>query len=240
MSPSEETPEIPEGMTLVGDIYDFTGYKDTAKTMPCELGTYFDPSASVLLHYDPALLDGASDPVIGFYSHELGQWMILPPNPGIVAEVGVATGMADHFASPCAVLASVPPPATPEPPAPNPAHFVASSLNIVPFEVKTEETVTISLNVTNDGEVVGTYTAELKINGDVVDSKAVTLEGGQSEPVSFAVSASEAGTYEVTVSSLSGSFTVVKSSIWWIYLIIAAVVIIGGVLALRFRKKTSR
>jgi len=240
MSPSEETPEIPEGMTLVGDIYDFTGYKDTAKTMPCELGTYFDPSASVLLHYDPALLDGASDPVIGFYSHELGQWIILPPNPGIVAEVGVATGLADHFASPCAVLASVPPPATPEPPAPNPAHFVASSLNIVPFEVKTEETVTISLNVTNDGEVTGTYTAELKINGDVVDSKAVTLEGGQSEPVSFAVSASEAGTYEVTVSSLSGSFTVVKSSIWWIYLIIAAVVIIGGVLALRFRKKTSR
>jgi len=126
------------------------------------------------------------------------------------------------------------------PPAPNPAHFVASSLNIVPFEVKTEETVTISLNVTNDGEVVGTYLVELKINGNTIDSKAVTLEGGQSEPVSFAVNASEAGTYEVTVSSLSGSFTVVKSSIWWIYLIIAAVVIIGGVLALRFRKKTSR
>jgi len=241
MSPSEETPEIPEGMTLLGDIYDFTGYKDTAKTMPCELVTYFDPAASVLLHYDPALLpEGASDPVIGFYSYEQGQWIILPPNPGIVADVGIATGMAEYFASPFAVLATVPPPAIPEPPAPNPAHFVASSLNIVPFEVKTEETVTISLNVTNDGEVVGTYTAELKINGDVVDSQAVTLEGGQSEPVSFSVSASEAGTYEVTVSGLSGSFTVVKSSIWWIYLIIAAVVIIGGVLALRFRKKTSR
>jgi len=241
MSPSDETIEPPDGMTLVGPLYDFTGYKDIRQQLACNLVTYFNPMASVLLHYDPTLLPpGASEPVIGFYSHADNRWVILPPDTGRVAEVGVVTGMAEYFASPFAVLASAPPPATPElpPPAPAPAHFVASSLNITPAEVKAGETVTISLNVANDGEETGTYTAELKINGNTIDSKVVTLDGGQSELVSFAVSSSEAGTYEATVSGLSGSFTVEATSIWWIYLIIAAVVIIGGVLVLRFRKRS--
>jgi hypothetical protein len=94
--------------------------------------------------------------------------------------------------------------------------------------------------VTNDGEESGTYTVELKINGSTVDSKIVTLDGGQGQAVSFAVSASEAGTYDASVAGLNGSFTVEKSSMWWIYLIIAAVVILLGVMALRFRRKPSK
>ncbi|MBA7561565.1 hypothetical protein ES708_03204 [subsurface metagenome] len=107
----------------------------------------------------------------------------------------------------------------------------------MPAEIKVGENVIISLNVANDGEETGTYIVELKINGQTTDSHLVTLDGGQSEPVSFTVTETEAGTYEVTVSGLSGSFGVVKTSLWWIWLIIAAVVIIGGLLALRFRKR---
>jgi len=238
MSLSDETPELPEGMVAVGPIYDFTGYQDWEREIPCYLVTYFDPVAQVLLSYDPALLpEGATNPVIAFYDHTNNQWVILPPIPGVVAEVGVATGEAEYFASPFAVLVDVPPPAIPEPPAPDPAHFVVTGLNITPAEVMVEESVTISLNVTNDGEETGTYTVELKINGQTIDSQVVTLDGGQSETVRFTVTEAEAGQYEVTVSGLSGSFTVVKTSLWWIWLIIAAVVIIGGLLAWRFRKR---
>jgi len=240
MSQSDESLTPPEGMTIVGPIYDLTGYKDTLRHLACSLATYFDPSASVLLHYDPDLLpEGAFNPVIAFFSHTDNQWVILPPDTGIVAEVGVATGLADYFASPFAVLASVTPPATPTPPPPalTPAHFVASGLSIAPAEIKAGESVTISLNVANDGEQAGTYLVELKINGNTIDSKVLTLDGGQSEPVSFAVSAAEAGTYEATVSGLSGSFTVEATSNWWIYLIIAAVVILAGVLVLLIRRR---
>ncbi len=242
MSLSDESITPPEGMVIVGDIYDFTGYKDTRRQIACQLATYFDPVASVLLNYDPELLpEGAADPVIAFYSHTDNQWVILPPDPGVVAEVGVATGLAAYFASPFAVLVNVlpPPPTIPEPPAlaPAPAHFVATGLNITPAEIKVGESVTISLNVANDGEETGTYIVELKINGQTIDSQVVTLDGGQSESVSFTVTETEVGTYEATVSGLSGAFTVVKTSNWWIFIIIAAVVIIGGLLALRFRKR---
>ena len=239
MSPSDESITPPAGMTIVGPIYDFTGYKDIRRQITCQLATYFDPVASVLLNYDPALLPpGATNPVIAFFSHADNQWVILPPNTGIVAEVGVATGLAEYFASPFAVLASVPPPATPEPPpALEPAHFVANGLNIMPAEVKVGESVTISLNVANDGEETGTYIVELKINGQVIDSQVVTLAGGQSEPVSFTLTETEPGQYDATISGLSGSFTVVKTSMWWIFLIIAAVVILAGVLGWRYRKK---
>ncbi|MBA7601484.1 hypothetical protein ES703_08559 [subsurface metagenome] len=253
MSLSEETPELPEGMAVVGSIYDFTGYRDSLRQIPCPLRTYFDPVASVLLSYDPALLPpDATNPVIGFYSHDLGQWVILPPVPGVVAEVGVATGLAEYFASPFAVLVNVlpPPPTTPEPPAPAPAHFVASGLNITPsvreiwqpvtFVTKTGESVTISLNVANDGEQAGTYIVELKINGQTIDSQVVTLGAGQSEQVSFTLSGMEAGQYEVAVSGLSGEFTVLRTINWWLIgIIIAVLIILSGWLVWHFLYRKS-
>jgi hypothetical protein len=243
MSLSDDTIEPPDGMTMVGPLYDFTGYKDIRQELACDLATYFDPTATVLLNYDPELLaPGASEPVIGFFNHADNRWVLLPPDAGRVAEIGTATGVTAVFASPFAVLASAPPEETPEPPPanPSPANFVASGLSITPAEVKTGEAVTISLNVANDGEESGTYTVELLINGSGIDSKIVTLGGGEDQAVSFAVSASEADTYDASVSGLSGSFTVVKSSMWWIYLIIAAVVILLGLMALRFRRKPTK
>jgi hypothetical protein len=242
MSPSDETIDPPEGMGIVGPIYDWTGYKDIRQEFACNLVTYFDPVATVLLNYDLELLpEGAANPVVAFYDHSANQWVVLPPATGIVAEPGIATGEAGFFASPFTVLVDVEPVETPEapPPAPEPANFVASGLSITPAEAKTGETVTISLNVTNDGDETGNYVVELKINGATIDSQTVTLGGGQSDVVSFNVSTSEAGTYEVTAFDLSGSFTVTQSSLWWLYVIIAAVVIIAGLLTWRLTRKSA-
>lgn len=100
-------------------------------------------------------------------------------------------------------------------PPPRPAEFEVSDLEITPEEVEEGEEVTITATVTNIGEEEGSHTVELKIDGEVVDSEAVTLAGGASAMISFEVTRS-AGTYQVEVDGLTGSFTVTAPTVAWL------------------------
>jgi len=91
---------------------------------------------------------------------------------------------------------------------PKPAEFVLSALSVQPAEVAPGEAVIISVTVTNSGEVEGTYTVILDINGAKEAEKSITLAGGKSGQVNFDTSRSTAGTYTVTIGTLSGSFVV--------------------------------
>jgi hypothetical protein len=91
---------------------------------------------------------------------------------------------------------------------PKPAEFVLSALSVQPAEVAPGETVIISVTVTNSGEVEGTYTVILDINGAKEAEKSITLAGGKSGQVNFDTSRSTAGTYTVTIGALSGSFVI--------------------------------
>ena len=91
-----------------------------------------------------------------------------------------------------------------------PAEFVASNLVINPAKVEIGEIVSISANVTNIGDVCGTYTVYLRINGLEVDNRTVTLAGGESTIVRFEVAKDEAGVYSVELAGLKGSFIVRK------------------------------
>ncbi len=249
MSLAEDVPPPPDGMAIVGPVCDFTGYEDTRRYIVCDEATFFDPPITVLLSYDPdELPEGAFSPVIAYYDTELGIWIPLPSDPGRVAEVGKVTGLADYFKSPFAVLVNVPPPPPPPPPpVPAPAHFVASGLNIAPsvreiwqpvtFVTLTGENVTITVNVANDGGQEGSYLVELKINGETIDKKEVTLGAGQSEQVSFTLSGMEPGQYEVAVSGLSGEFTVLRTINWWLIGgIVAALILLGWLVWYRKRR----
>jgi len=107
-------------------------------------------------------------------------------------------------------------------PAPAPASFVGSALNIEQspkvwkstFVAITGEDLTITANVANNGGEEGTYIAELKLNGETVDSKEVTLDPGQSQQVRFTLSGMDYGQYEVEVAGLSGEFTVSRTIDW--------------------------
>lgn len=68
-------------------------------------------------------------------------------------------------------------------------------------------TVTVSIEVENVGEREGGCTVELKVDGEVVDSKEVTLGGEASETVLFELTRGE-GAYEVEVEGFRESFTV--------------------------------
>jgi len=136
------------------------------------------------------------------------------------------------------------PPVPPVPP--KPAAFTASALTTSPTEVDIGETVTISVQVTNTGELAGSYEVTLKIDNVAVTTKDVTLAGGASQKVTFTTSKDVVGTYTVNVDGLSGTFTVKEAPPpppppinWWLIGgIIAACIIIGVVVwqVLRLRR----
>ena len=70
------------------------------------------------------------------------------------------------------------------------------------------EEVTISVLVTNTGDLTGSYQASLNIDGVAVATEEVTLAGGASERVTFTMTQDVAGTYSVTIDGQSGTFDV--------------------------------
>ena len=133
-------------------------------------------------------------------------------------------------------------------PPPQPARFTASGLNIVPsvektaFVTRSGESVTITANVVNNGGQGGTYTVELKLNGEAVDTETVTLSAGQSRQVSFTVSELDYGQYEVEVAGLTDTFATSRTIVWWLILIIIVAVglIIWGVVWRTRRKRKTQ
>ncbi|MDP2900174.1 MAG: TIGR04279 domain-containing protein [Candidatus Bathyarchaeota archaeon] len=96
------------------------------------------------------------------------------------------------------------------PATPRPAEFVLSDLTIEPTEVELGDEVTISVLVTNVGDLESSTTVDLLVNGVKEQSKTVTLAGGANTTVLFTVTTTTAGSYTVKIGDLTGSFTVVK------------------------------
>ncbi len=108
-------------------------------------------------------------------------------------------GMTGSF-----TVSPVPTPPTP----PTPAEFTVSNLIISPEDVDEGEAVTISVDVTNVGEEMGSYTVDLVLNGVVVESEEIpTLWGGMTVTVVFELTRGM-GSYTVDVDGLTGSFVV--------------------------------
>ena len=91
---------------------------------------------------------------------------------------------------------------------PKPAKFSVSELSVSPREVTPGQEVSVSVKVTNTGDLKGKYIVELGVNGVRGKFKAVLLEGGESTTVTFVLSKEAAGEYSVEIDEVSGSFTV--------------------------------
>lgn len=102
----------------------------------------------------------------------------------------------------------VPPPPSLPPSAP--ASFSVVNVTIVPGSCKANEEVTISAVVRNTGGSSGKCDVVLKIGGVETDSKQVNLGPAASSTVTFTVSKDTAGTFQVDVNGMTGSFTVEK------------------------------
>jgi hypothetical protein len=129
-----------------------------------------------------------------------------------------------------------------------PAAFSLSDLKITPASVKVNEAATITVRVANTGETSGTYTVQLKLNGNVVESQDVTVEGLSSQLVTFSVTQATSGTYQVAIGNQSATLNVAAEKAAFpigiiIGIVAAVVVVIGAVLVyflvIRRRKPVS-
>jgi hypothetical protein len=97
-------------------------------------------------------------------------------------------------------------------PPPLNAIFRVSDLTINPVQAKEGEKVSISVIVTNTGNIEGTDTVLLNVNEQTSASKEVTLKSGESTTVSWQTSSEwVAGVYNVEINGLTDSFEIVKS-----------------------------
>jgi hypothetical protein len=92
--------------------------------------------------------------------------------------------------------------------APKPPEFTVTNLNINPLEVEVGDPVSISVNVTNIGDLEGAYMVNLTINDALRESQEILLMGKESRIVGFTVFENIEGNYSVKIDELTGRFTV--------------------------------
>jgi len=84
-----------------------------------------------------------------------------------------------------------------------PAGFTLDNLAVDPTSGVAPLSIDVSCDVTNTGDVSGDYTAELKVDGAVVDSQVVTVAAGATETVTFeSYELTDPGIYQVTIDDL--------------------------------------
>jgi len=109
------------------------------------------------------------------------------------------------------------------------ATFVTSDWETSYKELDAGKEVTINFLVTNIGDIAGSYQANLTINGEVEETRGITLAAAASQEVIFTINQNTIGTYVVTVDELALSFTIEPGGgiNWWLIIgIIAGVLFI--------------
>lgn len=108
-----------------------------------------------------------------------------------------------------------------------PAHFEVTDID-TPDEITQDETISISATVENTGDDQATQTVQVSFDGDIVATREITLDGGESRTVSFdgietaddggehslrvATEDSQAET-TITVESVPAEFEIIETSI---------------------------
>ncbi|WP_277552280.1 CARDB domain-containing protein [Halobaculum limi] len=78
--------------------------------------------------------------------------------------------------------------------------FSIQETGITTREPAVGEETTVEATIANTGDASGTFTANLTVNGAVLDEQSVELSPGESQTVEFTVSFDETGAYDVAVS----------------------------------------
>ncbi len=87
------------------------------------------------------------------------------------------------------------------------AEFEVSNLDVSPLTIGPGETVEVSVDVENVGDLEGEYTVEVEVNGEIL-SEDVTLDAGESVTVTFEVTKEVSGEYTVEIEDLSVKYLV--------------------------------
>jgi hypothetical protein len=188
IQPMAELPLRPKETSTVATIYEMG-----------PAGTTFDPPVDLTMEYDESKIpEGVAEKtlVVSTYDDSTGQWTDLEST--VATENDTVTAKVSHFSA-FTVLAYT-----------RPASFTIADLSIIPDQVELGETLNISVLVTNDGNLAGSYEVSLKMDDLLVQTKEVTLAGGDAETVSFVITPDTAGEHMVNVGGLAGTCQVEK------------------------------
>ena len=160
-------------------------------------GAYFDPPIDLIFEYDESLIpQGVAEKnlVAATWDKSSSQWVELEST--VDPETNTVRAKVSHFTT-FALLAHT-----------RLASFTIADLAITPKIIDFGEDVSISVIVTNTGDLTGSYEMSLKIDDMVAQTKEVTLDGGDSETISFSVTPETVGEHTVNIGDLLGSFEV--------------------------------
>ncbi len=93
-------------------------------------------------------------------------------------------------------------------PSPAPALFTVSNLTVIPFEVGAGQPVNVSVSVANVGDIGGSLTLNLTVNGTAGQAKTITVNGKGVQTVQFSTTQDAEGAYTVVVGDQTGTFSV--------------------------------
>jgi hypothetical protein len=116
------------------------------------------------------------------------------------------------------------------------AIFEFSNLVIKPLEVSAGKDATISVDVGNTGNAAGNKSVELFVNGNVTDSKVVSLDVGKNTTIAFEHVEEKPGNYTVEVGGETATYTVKEKSSLMLYALGAIILLIVGGAAYYFTK----
>ena len=89
-----------------------------------------------------------------------------------------------------------------------PGDIIVKTVQVQPALASVGQQVTIFSNVTNTGTMPAEYTATLKINGEVVETRTGIAAANSAVPIKFDVNMDEPGTYYVDINGRETFFTV--------------------------------
>ena len=92
----------------------------------------------------------------------------------------------------------------------NPSQMSVQYLSVNPNQTAAGQPITITTNVVNTGDAAGSLNVALKINGQVEQTRVISVGPLAAQPVKFTVSKSEPGTYAIDILGQEGSFTVLR------------------------------
>jgi transcriptional regulator with XRE-family HTH domain len=173
-----DPPELPADTNRVALVYDLGPD-----------GAQFPDGITLTMKYDPAAIVGGTL-VIAYWDGSA--WVDLE-GPFQIDTVAHTVSTTIYHFTPFSIIENI-----------SPAAFTVSDLTISPEEIDIGEAASIAVTVTNTGDLAGTYSLVLKVNGTDTDSLSVSLAGHQSVAATFALSLDTAGTYTISVDGLSG------------------------------------
>jgi len=95
----------------------------------------------------------------------------------------------------------------------NPPTLSVQFVSINPQQATANQPVTISTNVVNTGDQGGNMNVALKINGQVEQTKTVSVGPQASQPIKFTVTKAQPGKYSVDIGGQTGSFIIPDSRV---------------------------